>query len=419
MIVLVGRISRQKRPSRSLCSTRHRFFSTAAPASSASSNLRQKYSFHPPPSLHQNPNPKPPPEKKQKKKPPYKPPSSLDRSGAKPVRSSLPFDFRFSYTESSQSVRPIGLREPKYSPFGPERLDRVWTGVCAPAVDPKVGSVEEGKEDPNLEEKRRVMRAKIQGEPLTGAERKALVEKCQRNRTKRQINLGRDGLTHNMLNDIHNNWKSVEAVRIKCMGVPTVDMKNVCAQLEDKTFGAIVQRHGGLLVLYRGRNYSPRKTPVIPLMLWKPQEPVYPRLIKTTIDGLSIEETKIMRKRGLNAPAMTKLAKNGYYGSLVPMVRDAFLTSELVRIDCQGLDKSDYKKIGCKLRDLVPCVLVTFDKEQIVIWRGKDYVPGEDGYFLKDRETFDNQDGDLVISSWTRDNPDNSRSQIDFDSGEE
>lgn len=46
------------------------------------------------------------------------------------------------------------------------------------------------------------------------------------------MNVGRDGLTHNMLNDIHNNWKQTEAVRIKCMGVPTVDMKNVCAQLE-------------------------------------------------------------------------------------------------------------------------------------------------------------------------------------------
>lgn len=44
--------------------------------------------------------------------------------------------------------------------------------------------------------------------------------------------IGRDGLTHNMLNDIHNNWKTVEAVRIKCLGVPTVDMKNVCKQLE-------------------------------------------------------------------------------------------------------------------------------------------------------------------------------------------
>lgn len=43
---------------------------------------------------------------------------------------------------------------------------------------------------------------------------------------------GRDGLTHNMLNDIHNHWKFDEAVRIKCIGVPTVDMQNVCNQLE-------------------------------------------------------------------------------------------------------------------------------------------------------------------------------------------
>ncbi|KAG2279105.1 hypothetical protein Bca52824_061660 [Brassica carinata] len=46
------------------------------------------------------------------------------------------------------------------------------------------------------------------------------------------------------------------------------------------------------------------------------------------------------------------MPKNGYYGSLVSMVRDAFL-------------------------DLVPCILVTFDKEQVVIWRGKDYKPTE------------------------------------------
>lgn len=43
-------------------------------------------------------------------------------------------------------------------------------------------------------------------------------------------------------------------------------------------------------------------------------------------------------------------AKNGYYASLVPMVRDAFLVDELVRIDCKGLPRSDYKKIGVKLR---------------------------------------------------------------------
>lgn len=78
---------------------------------------------------------------------------------------------------------------------------------------------------------------------------------------------------------------------------------------QDKTFGKIIHRHGGLLILYRGRNYKPSKRPVIPLMLWKPQEPVYPRIVKTTIEGLSIEETKEMRKRGLSVPALTKLGK--------------------------------------------------------------------------------------------------------------
>lgn len=48
------------------------------------------------------------------------------------------------------------------------------------------------------------------------------------------VDLGRDGLTHNMLNDIHNHWKHSEAVRIKCMGVATVDMENVYTQLEVK-----------------------------------------------------------------------------------------------------------------------------------------------------------------------------------------
>ncbi|XP_061339640.1 CRS2-associated factor 1, mitochondrial isoform X2 [Gastrolobium bilobum] len=383
---LFFRITRQNSPTATLL-TRHLSSSTAT----AASKLHDRYTFKPPSSLStepQNPNDTPTKPNKKKSKPKYRPPSSLDRTGRKPVRSELPFDFRFSYTESSQTVRPIGLREPKYSPFGPGRLDRPWTGVCAPAVDPKVKCLE-GEEDPKLEEKRKKKKVWIQGEPLTNAERKALVLQCERRKSKRQINLGRDGLTHNMLNEIHNHWKFSEAVRIKCMGVPTVDMKNVSTQLEDKTFGKVIFRHGGTLVLFRGRNYNPKNRPIIPVMLWKPHEPVYPRLIKTTIDGLSIEETKELRKRGLAVPALTKLAKNGYYAYLVPMVRDAFLSCELVRIDCQGLERSDYKKIGCKLRDLVPCILVTFDKEQIVVWRGKDYKPSKDGYFVKDRETFD------------------------------
>ncbi|KAK1431600.1 hypothetical protein QVD17_08070 [Tagetes erecta] len=335
----------------------------------STSNLYTKYSFTPPPSLlDQKPKTQiqtPDNDNKKKKKEKKPLPSSFEHKKLFKT-DGLPFDFRFSYTESSPGVRPIGLREPKYSPFGPNTLDRRWTGVCAPAA-PGNGQ---------LEAKRNKIRDNIQGHQLTNAETLALVNTYgNKHKTKRQINLGRDGLTHNMLNDIHNNWKQAEAVRIKCMGVPTVDMENVCAQLEDKAFGKIIHRHGASLILYRGRNY--KKPPAIPLMLWKPKEPIYPKLIKTTVEGLTIEETKQMRKKGLALPALTKLAKNGYYGGLVPMIRDAFLVEELLRIDCQALERKDYKKLGSKLRDLVPCILITFEKQQIVIWRGKDYKPKE------------------------------------------
>lgn len=44
--------------------------------------------------------------------------------------------------------------------------------------------------DGELEEKRREMRERVQGEPLTNAERKAIVERFQRPKAKMQINLG-------------------------------------------------------------------------------------------------------------------------------------------------------------------------------------------------------------------------------------
>lgn len=43
-------------------------------------------------------------------------------------------------------------------------------------------------------------------------------------------------------------------------------------------------------------------------------------------------------------------AKNGVYVSLVKDVRHAFEGSPLAKIDCKGLEPSDYKKIGAKLK---------------------------------------------------------------------
>lgn len=44
--------------------------------------------------------------------------------------------------------------------------------------------------------------------------------------------LGRDGLTHNMLDLVHQHWRRRRVCKVTCKGVPTVDMDNVCNKLE-------------------------------------------------------------------------------------------------------------------------------------------------------------------------------------------
>ncbi|AQK50344.1 CRS2-associated factor 2, mitochondrial [Zea mays] len=276
-----------------------------------------------------------------------------------PAHSDLPFDFRYSYSETDPTWRPIGFREPtRFSPFGPGRLDRPWDGTAAA----RVGDYASGDER---------IREEVLGEPLSEEEVAALVERYRHSDCSRQINLGKGGVTHNMLDDIHNHWKRAEAVRIKCLGVPTLDMDNICFHLEDKTGGKVVSRSINIIILYRGRNYDPQKRPGVPLMLWKPLAPIYPKLVQNVAEGLTFEETKELRNRGLNSPPLTKLTRNGVYVNVVDKVREAFKTVEVVRLDCTHVGTTDCKKIGVKLRDLVPCIPILFKDEQIILWRGK------------------------------------------------
>jgi hypothetical protein len=133
-------------------------------------------------------------------------------------------------------------------------------------------------------------------------------------------------------------------------------------------------------------------------MLWKPYSPIYPKLVKNVAEGLTFEETKEMRNRGLTSPPLMKLSKwtswlktkyelllfflfaimieklvvkcmeawfywsqfllddifaaarNGVYVNVVERVREAFKTEEVVRLDCTHVGTSDCKRIGVKLR---------------------------------------------------------------------
>ncbi|KAK8707026.1 hypothetical protein V6N13_058094 [Hibiscus sabdariffa] len=277
------------------------------------------------------------------------PPSPLDKKQAKVavgedglsfVIDGAPFEFKYSYTETPK-VKPVKLREPPYSPFGTTTMARPWTGraplppskkkmkefdsfVLSPPNKKGVKSIQKpGPYLPGTGPRHVQSREEILGEPLTSEEVKELVNSCLK--SQRQLNMGRDGLTHNMLENIHAHWKRRRVCKIKCKGVCTVDMDNVCEQLE--------------------------RAP----------------------EGLTLEQATEMRKKGRNLMPICKLAKNGVYADLVKNVREAFEECELVRINCQGIKGSDYRKIGAKLKDLVPCVLISFEDEHILMWRGNNW----------------------------------------------
>ncbi|GAV86366.1 CRS1_YhbY domain-containing protein [Cephalotus follicularis] len=313
---------------------------------------------------------------------------AVSDDGISYVIDGAPFEFKYSYTETPK-VKPLKLREPPFAPFGPTTMARPWTGrapfppskkkmkefdsfVLPPANKKGVKPVQ--KPGPYLSgsgPRYVYTREEILGEPLTAEEVKSLVDGCLK--TNRQLNIGRDGLTHNMLDNIHAHWKRRRVCKIKCKGVCTVDMQNVCQQLEERTGGKIIYKKGGALYLFRGRNYNYKFRPRFPLMLWRPVTPVYPRLIQHVPEGLTLEEATEMRRKGRKLIPICKLGKNGVYSNLVRNVREAFEVCELVRINCEGMNGSDYRKIGAKLKDLVPCVLISFEREHILIWRGRNW----------------------------------------------
>ncbi|OWM84525.1 CRS2-associated factor 1, chloroplastic [Punica granatum] len=313
---------------------------------------------------------------------------ALTDDGVSYIIDGAPFEFKYSYTETPK-VKPLRLREAPYAPFGPTTMGRPWTGRAPlPPSKKKLKEFDSFKLPPPGKKGVKPVQApgpylpgrgpryvrsreEILGEPLSKEEVKELIRGCMK--SQRQMNLGRDGLTHNMLENIHAHWKRRRVCKIKCKGVCTVDMDNVKQQLEERTGGKIIYSNGGVIYLFRGRNYNYRTRPRFPLMLWRPVTPVYPRLIKRVPEGLTLEEATEMRKKGRKLIPICKLAKNGVYCDLVKNVQEAFEECELVRINCQGLNGSDYRKIGAKLKDLVPCVLISFENEHILMWRGRDW----------------------------------------------
>ncbi|KAK1438198.1 hypothetical protein QVD17_04003 [Tagetes erecta] len=318
-----------------------------------------------------------------------------------------PFEFQYSYSEIPRA-KPIAIREPAFLPFAPPTMPRPWTGKAPLKKQTrKIKLFESVNTDTGMKQLEMLKayelgnfqvrnRDEVLGKPLSRAERQELVKRHVS--SNRQVNLGRDGLTHNMLELIHTHWRRDPVCKVRCLGVPTVDMRNLSRVLQEKTGGKIILRTGGVLYLFRGRHYDPHNRPKYPVMLWKPATPVYPKLIQEAPEGLTKEEADELRMKGKKLPPICKLAKNGVYLNLVKDVRHAFEESPLVKIDCRGMHASDYKKLGAKLKELVPCVLLSFDDEQILIWRGHGWRSMYHGVCVSSSPTSENTANDPSCS---------------------
>lgn len=80
--------------------------------------------------------------------------------------------------------------------------------------------------------------------------------------------------------------------------------------MQEKSGGKIILRAGGVVYLFRGRNYNHKTRPIIPLMLWKPPAPIYPKLVVKAPEGLTVEEANDLRRLGRKLPPICHLGEN-------------------------------------------------------------------------------------------------------------
>lgn len=75
-------------------------------------------------------------------------------------------------------------------------------------------------------------------------------------RTKSKMRIKGSGVTHEVVDTIHEKWKTEEIVRLKVEGAPALNMKRMHEILERKTGGLVIWRSGTSVSLYRGVSYE-------------------------------------------------------------------------------------------------------------------------------------------------------------------
>ncbi|TVT98342.1 hypothetical protein EJB05_56346, partial [Eragrostis curvula] len=75
-------------------------------------------------------------------------------------------------------------------------------------------------------------------------------------RIRKRLKIGKAGVTEGIVNGIHERWRNVEVVKVRCEDVWALNMKRTHEILERKTGGLVIWRSGSTIILYRGTNYK-------------------------------------------------------------------------------------------------------------------------------------------------------------------
>lgn len=134
------------------------------------------------------------------------------------------------------------------SPFGDENAFPRNRKVRFPWEQPEV------KDEENRYSVRQKSRTSLAELTLPESELRRL--KSLTLRIKNKMRIGGAGVTGEVVEKIHEKWKSSEVVRLKVEGAPALNMRRMHEILERKTGGLVIWRSGTSVALYRGVGYE-------------------------------------------------------------------------------------------------------------------------------------------------------------------
>ncbi|KAJ0798063.1 putative RNA-binding, CRM domain, YhbY-like superfamily [Helianthus annuus] len=257
-----------------------------------------------------------------------------------------------------------------------------------------------------------------------------------RNKAGRMVErfrVGAAGVTQELVESIHDKWKTDEVVKLKFKGPSTMNMKRIHESLESRTGGLVIWRSGSSVVLFRGMAYNlpcvqsftehkskhtENESSInyvkdlseeelldleeLNLVLdglgprfkdWSGREPLpidadlLPSLVEGykrpfrllpygTRPGLRDKEMTFIRRTARTMPPHFALGRNRDLQGLAVAMAKLWERSAIAKIAIKrGVHNTRNERMAEELKRLTGGTIVSRNKDYIVFYRGNDFLP--------------------------------------------